>query len=152
MILYALNCSKDHAFEAWFPNSAAFDKQAKKGIVSCPICGDIKVRKAIMAPRIAKGAGKKAPAAPQAPAPPPSPQPGNHVMAPQMREMLHELRKQVEANCDYVGTDFAEEARKIHYGETEERGIYGEASDADAEALQEEGIEVGRIPWLPRTN
>ena len=73
-------------------------------------------------------------------------------MAPQMREMLQELRKQVESNCDYVGDQFAEEARKIHYGETEERGIYGEASDAEAEALQEEGIEVGRIPWLPRTN
>jgi hypothetical protein len=151
MILYSLCCSKDHGFDAWFANSAAFDKQAKKGIVVCPICGDTKVRKAIMAPRIAKGAGKKEPA-PQAPATPPAPQPGNHVMAPQMREMLMELRKQVEANCDYVGTDFAEEARKIHYGETEERGIYGEASDADAEALQEEGIEVGRIPWLPRTN
>lgn len=151
MILYSLCCSKDHGFDAWFANSAAFDKQAKKGIVVCPICGDTKVRKAIMAPRIAKGAGKKEPA-PQAPATPPAPQPGNHVMAPQMREMLAELRKQVEANCDYVGNDFAEEARKIHYGETAERGIYGEASDADAEALQEEGIDVGRIPWLPRTN
>lgn len=151
MILYSLCCSKDHGFDAWFANSDAFDKQAKKGIVVCPICGDTKVRKAIMAPRIAKGAGKKEPA-PQVPATAPAPQPGNHVMAPQMREMLMELRKQVEANCDYVGTDFAEEARKIHYGETEERGIYGEASDADAEALREEGIEVGRIPWLPRTN
>lgn len=153
MILYSLCCSKDHGFDAWFANSDAFDKQAKKGIVVCPICGDTKVRKAIMAPRIAKGASRKKsessmPAATQSPAP----APGNHVMAPQMREMLSELRKQVEANCDYVGNDFAEEARKIHYGETEERGIYGEASDADAEALQEEGIEVGRIPWLPRTN
>ena len=73
-------------------------------------------------------------------------------MAPQMREMLQEMRKQVEANCDYVGDEFAEDARKIHYGETKERGIYGEASDSEAEALQEEGIEVGRIPWLPRTN
>jgi hypothetical protein len=151
MILYALNCSKDHAFEAWFANSAAFDKQAKKGIVSCPICGDSKVRKAIMAPRIAKGGNKKDLHAPP-PTATPAPAAGSHVMAPQMREMLQELRKQVEGNCDYVGDQFAEEARKIHYGETEERGIYGETSDAEAEALQEEGIEVGRIPWLPRTN
>jgi hypothetical protein len=152
MILYSLCCSKDHGFEAWFRNSDAFDKQAKKGIVVCPVCGDTKVRKAIMAPRIAKGTSHKQSDPVPAATPSPAPAPGNHVMAPQMREMLTELRKQVEANCDYVGNDFAEEARKIHYGETEERGIYGEASDSDAEALQEEGIEVGRIPWLPRTN
>lgn len=149
MILYSLCCSKDHGFEAWFANSATFDKQAKKGVVSCPICGDTKVRKAIMAPRIAKGAAKKAEHAAALPAPAPA---ASHVMAPRMREMLQELRKQVEDNCDYVGDQFAEEARKIHYGETEERGIYGEASDAEAKALQEEGIDVGRIPWLPRTN
>ncbi|MGE0154421.1 MAG: DUF1178 family protein [Reyranellaceae bacterium] len=149
MILYQLCCSKDHGFEAWFRNSDAFDRQAKKGAVSCPVCGDTKVRKAIMAPRIAKGAGKKAerPAAASQP-----PAAGSHVMAPQMRQALQELRKQIESNCDYVGDQFAEEARKIHYGETEERGIYGEATDAEAEALQEEGIEVGRVPWLPRTN
>ena len=151
MILYSLCCSKDHGFDAWFPNSAAFDKQAKKGIVACPICGDTKVRKAIMAPRISKGAAKAKEGGRSRP-PAPSPQPTNHVMAPQMREMLQELRKQVETNCDYVGDRFAEEARKIHYGETEERGIYGEASDSEATALEEEGIEVGRIPWLPRTN
>ncbi|MGE3905145.1 MAG: DUF1178 family protein [Reyranellaceae bacterium] len=153
MILYSLCCSKDHGFDAWFPNSAAFDKQARKGIVVCPTCGDTDIRKAIMAPRISKGAarGKAVERPPSGPTPP-QPQPVNHVMAPQMREMLLELRKQVESNCDYVGDQFAEEARKIHYGETEERGIYGEASDAEAEALREEGIEVGRIPWLPRTN
>lgn len=151
MILYSLCCSKDHGFEAWFRNSDAFDKQAKKGVVSCPVCGDTKVRKAIMAPRIAKGAAKPSEAA-AVPAPPSAPAAGSHVMAPKLREMLHELRKQVEANCDYVGDQFAEEARKIHYGESEERGIYGETSDDEAEALKEEGIEVGRIPWLPRTN
>lgn len=151
MILYSLCCSKDHGFEAWFPNSAAFDKQAKKGIVVCPICGDTKVRKAIMAPRISKGTAKSEVSDRTQPTTPSAP-PANHVMAPQMREMLQELRKQVEANCDYVGDRFAEEARKIHYGETEERGIYGEASDSEAKALDEEGIEVGRIPWLPRTN
>jgi hypothetical protein len=152
MILYSLCCSKDHGFEAWFRNSDAFDKQATKGIIACPTCGNTKVRKAIMAPRIAKGAKKKSQEAPATVPAAPATAPGNHVMAPQVREMLQELRKHVEANCDYVGNEFAEEARKIHYGETEERGIYGEASNADAEALQEEGIEVGRIPWLPRTN
>lgn len=154
MILYSLCCSKDHGFEAWFPNSDAFDKQAKRRVIACPTCGDTKIRKAIMAPRIAKGAAKKGDDQPALPAPaaPPAAVPANHVMAPKLREMLAELRQQVEANCDYVGDQFAKEARKIHYGETEERGIYGEATDAEAEALQEEGIEVGRIPWLPRTN
>jgi hypothetical protein len=111
-----------------------------------------------MAPRISKGgAGKisaaveEAAAAPPAaaPAPPPS---ATNVMAPEVRKVLAEMRKQVEANCDYVGDNFAEEARKIHYGESKKRGIYGESSDAEAEALKEEGIEFGRVPWVPRTN
>ena len=155
MILYSLCCSNDHAFEAWFRNSDAFDKQAARGVVVCPTCGDTTIRKAIMAPRISKGAGR---ARTDVEKPKPAPEAvsaaaqGSHVMAPKMRQMLEELRRQVEANCDYVGESFAEEARKIHYGEAEQRGIYGEATDSEAEALNEEGIEVGRIPWLPRTN
>lgn len=153
MILYALNCSRDHDFEAWFRNSDAFDKQAAKGIVACPHCGDTEIRKAIMAPRIGKGRKGAESAPPPTSETPAKPlPPGTHVMAPQIGEMLQELRRNVEDNCDYVGDRFAEEARRIHYGEAEQRGIYGEATDSDAEALSEEGIDVGRIPWLPRTN
>jgi hypothetical protein len=160
MILYSLLCAKDHGFDAWFPNSDAFDRQAKRGIVACPQCGSTKVRKAIMAPRIAKGISKgsgsmrviaeeAAPTAAPAETPPAN---ATSVMAPEIPQALTELRKQVESNCDYVGDNFAEEARKIHYGESKKRGIYGESSDAEAEALKEEGIEFGRVPWLPRTN
>lgn len=162
MILYSLLCRKEHAFDAWFPSSDAFDRQAKRGIVVCPQCGDTKVRKAIMAPRISKsiskgGAGKIAAVAEEAAAASPLAAPVEmpnvtNVMAPEVRKVLAEMRKQVEANCDYVGNDFAEEARKIHYGETKKRGIYGESSDAEAEELKDEGIEFGRVPWLPRTN
>jgi hypothetical protein len=158
MILYSLLCRKEHAFDAWFKNSDAFDRQAKRGIVACPHCGDTQVRKAIMAPRISKGGGKLRAIAEEAAATTPPAAPAEvaptatNVMAPEIRKALAEMRKQVEANCDYVGDDFAEEARKIHYGEAKKRGIYGESTDAEAEALKEEGIEFGRVPWLPRTN
>jgi hypothetical protein len=74
------------------------------------------------------------------------------AMLGQHRAVLEEMRRHIESNCDYVGKDFAEEARKIHYGETDPRGIYGETSDTEAKALEDEGIEVARVPWLPREN
>ena len=129
MILYDLRCAKDHGFEGWFRDSKAYDGQRRAGRVTCPICGDKKVRKAPMAPRLAKSAKGPTEA--------------------EVLTTLRELRKQVETNCDYVGPNFAEEARKIHYGETKKRGIYGEASESDSKALADEGIEVGRIPWVP---
>jgi hypothetical protein len=128
MILYDLRCSSDHAFEGWFRDSKAYDGQRRSGRVICPICNDKKVRKAPMAPRLAK---KSASAEAEA------------------LTALRQLRRQVETNCDYVGERFAEEARKIHYGESGKRGIYGEASDSDSKALADEGIEVGRVPWVP---
>jgi hypothetical protein len=162
MILYSLLCAKNHGFDAWFPNSDAFDRQAKRGIVVCPRCGSTKVRKAIMAPRISKGGTKgskrqlvaqePAAVAAQAVTPAPAPSEATNVMSPEIRQVLTELRKQVENNCDYVGDQFAEEARKIHYGESKKRGIYGESTEEEAEALKEEGIEFGRVPWVPRTN
>lgn len=130
MILYDLRCAKDHGFEGWFRDSKAYDSQRRSGRVVCPICGDKKVRKAPMAPRLAKSA-KSGPTEAEA------------------LSALREVRKQVEANCDYVGENFAEEARKIHYGETKKRGIYGEASESASKELADEGIEVGRIPWVP---
>jgi hypothetical protein len=139
MISFNLRCGKDHVFEAWFKDGKSYDRQAKQGRVACPVCGDNKVAKAPMAPNIAAGVSR-APAADQA------------SRAAELRATLSKLRESVEKNCDYVGDTFAEEARKIHYKESEQRNIYGEATDQEAESLQEEGIEFGRIPWLSRTN
>ena len=141
MILYRLRCSGDHEFEGWFKDSAAYDEQAGAGAVQCPVCGDTCVSKAPMAPRIAKGGGGATESRKFA-----------HAGSPKVREALAELRHQVEENCDYVGGEFAEEARKIHYGEADERNIYGEATDNEAKELTDEGIKVGKIPWLPRTD
>jgi hypothetical protein len=140
MISFNLRCGKDHVFEAWFKDGKTYDRQAKQGKVLCPVCGDGKVEKAPMAPNIAAGVSRKSRSGDGA------------GRAAEFRETLTKLRTEIEKNCDYVGANFAEEARKIHYKESEQRGIYGEASDQEAEALQDEGIEFGRIPWPSRTN
>ncbi len=161
MIRYALRCENRHEYEAWFRDSAAYDQQAARGILECPVCGSAKIAKAPMAPAIAKG-GSRAMAElappPAEPAPAaavaaqePAPDPAMTILPPQaaaMRSMLMALRAQVEANCDYVGKDFAEEARRIHYGEADARGIYGESTPDEAEALADEGIEIAAIPWI----
>jgi hypothetical protein len=155
MIRYALTCDKGHAFESWFQNSAAYDKQAKHGLVICPVCGSSKVEKTIMAPRLSgvkKGGDAPAPPAPPAPAAA-TEAPGPVAMvSPQERELrkkLKELREHLVKNADYVGQRFPEEARKMHYGETEHRSIYGEASPEQAKELHEEGIEFHPLPTLP---
>jgi hypothetical protein len=141
MIVYDLSCRNGHQFEAWFRDAAAFEAQRKGRKIACPDCGDKGVKKAPMAPRIGKGAREQTQT--KAVAPPPD-------VPAEMRQALRKLREHVETNCEYVGPRFAEEARAIHHGERERRGIYGEASDADAKSLAEDGIEVARIPWLPR--
>ena len=160
MILYRLRCSKGHEFESWFKDSKTYERQEKKSLIGCAVCGDSKVARAVMSPRIGK-AGKAMVEAepPTAPAPAPAPTPQQQQMAAlakhmpkEMRETLLKLREQVEKNCEHVGPKFAEEARKIHYGESDKRGIYGEASPEQAEALADEGIEVARIPWVPRAD
>lgn len=157
MIVFDLKCRKDHVFEAWFPDSASFAEQVEAGKVVCPVCGSTKVAKALMAPAVLKGGSRgKVAAVPTeestATRGAACAAPGDAENAAQLRRMLRQLREHVERNCDYVGEEFAEEARKIHYGETDPRGIYGQTSDEDARALQDEGIEVARIPWLPREN
>ena len=158
MIHYDLRCAKDHVFDAWFRDSAALDELAKSRKLSCPLCGSKKVVKAPMAPRIARAHGSEAHAeANEASSPGPiaamAPPAGRKVaMMAGQREMLAALRQHVEANCDYVGPNFAEEARKIHYGETRKRSIYGEASEEEAGALADEGIEVHSIPWPQRSD
>lgn len=147
MILYQLRCAKDHEFDAWFKDGQTCERQLARKTVECPACGSRKVSKALMAPRIGSSE-KKQPLALPAKAAPDNQQPMS-VMASAMRRHLQEVRAQVEANCDNVGDKFAEEARKIHYGETEPRGIYGQATDEEHQELVEEGVEVARIPWLP---
>ena len=145
MIKYALVCEQRHEFESWFASSGAYDKQAKRGLVSCPLCGSGKVEKAIMAPRLS-GTRKRERAAEMA-----SPAPVA-MLSPQEQELrtkLKELREHITRNADYVGKKFPEEARKMHYGEIDHRSIYGEASIEAAKELSEEGIELHPLPMLP---
>ena len=137
MILFDLRCANDHQFEGWFRDSAAYESQAGSGEVSCPVCGDSAIEKALMAPRVTKTKKKRRGAR-------------TAVHAGQYMKALSELRKHVEANCEHVGEKFAEEARKIHYGETEARNIYGEATEKESTELKDEGVEFERIPWTPR--
>ena len=156
MIRYALACDNGHAFESWFQNSAACDRQVKAGLVPCPVCNSVKVEKTIMAPRVL-GAKKRGdaplPERPPSPAPSPEAAPSPVAMlSPQEREFrkkLKELRDHLVKNADYVGQKFPEEARKMHYGEIEHRSIYGEASPDQAKELHEEGIEFHPLPVLP---
>jgi hypothetical protein len=170
MIRYALACANGHNFESWFQNSAAYDKQRKRRLVTCPICDDARIEKAIMSPRLAgstKKRSRRAPpsvesareiAASDAPASA-APSAGSPevkapvaIVSPQEREFrqkLKELREHLTKNSDYVGQKFPEEARKMHYGEADQRSIYGEASVQDAKDLHEEGIEVHPLPSLP---
>ncbi len=139
MIVYDLKCAEGHQFEAWFRDSAAYEAQVEANDVTCPICGSAKVQKALMAPNLARGEPK-------------TPAPQADERAVQMRQALSELRNQVESNCDYVGPRFPEEARRIHYGEADPRGIYGESTAEEADALKEEGVQVHRLPWASREN
>ena len=145
MIHYDLHCSQDHTFDGWFKDSAAFERLAKRGLVECPHCGDAKVERALMRPAVAKReAAPPMPVPTQKPPQPPATAAGGPMPA--------HMRAEVEKHCDYVGPQFAEEARKIHRGESDKRGIYGEASPEQADALADEGIEVARIPWVPRAD
>jgi hypothetical protein len=145
VIRYALCCETGHTFESWFNNSTAFDRQAARGLVTCPMCGSAKVEKAIMAPAL--GGGREAPA----PEPEPEKTPVAIVSKEEvdLRKKLKELRDHIVKSADYVGEKFPEEARRMHYGEIEHRSIYGEASPDAAKSLAEEGIEFHPLPRLP---
>ena len=150
MIHYALRCDSAHEFDGWFKDSAGFERMAKRGLVECPHCGSTTVARALMAPAVA---------GPRAPDPAPSATPqqvegkavAGQVPAAALA-MLQRMRAEIEKNCDYVGPRFADEARKIHAGESEARGIYGEATKEESEALREEGIGFRTIPWVPRAD
>jgi hypothetical protein len=147
MIVYELRCSTGHGFEAWFRNSDAYDQQHAAHQISCPVCGIGDVAKAPMAPRIAKSRGE--PVQVQN-----TPTPPQGQFSPEQMRMvmtkIAELNKHIADTCDYVGKNFAEEARKIHYGEVEHHEIYGEATPNEAEELHDEGIAVASVPWIRR--
>jgi hypothetical protein len=139
VIVYRLTCSSGHEFEGWFSDSKSFDAQAAKGALECPICSDKKVNKAIMAPALRNSAGN----APGQPISKPAPD------SQKLRQFVAGYRKFIEENAEYVGPQFPEEARKIHYGEAEERHIYGESSLKEARELIDEGIEIAPVPPDP---
>jgi hypothetical protein len=151
MIVYQLRCSDGHGFEAWFRNSDTYDQQHAAHQISCPMCGIDDVSKAPMAPRIAKSRGEPVPVQNT---PAPAQGQGQGQYSPEQMRMvmtkIAELNKHIADTCDYVGKNFAEEARKIHYGEVEHHEIYGEATQNEAEELREEGIAVASVPWLRR--
>lgn len=157
MIVFDLRCAHAHVFEAWFGSTADYEAQATRGLVACPLCGDKDVTKAAMAPAVpAKGnqtrravpAEPEPAAVPAAPAQPLAAHPPEAVKA--MLAALAEVQAKVEASCDYVGDRFADEARAIHHGEADNRGIYGEATPEQAAALKDEGIEVAALPFRPK--
>lgn len=143
MIVYRLRCKNDHEFEGWFKSSKAYDSQSKSGSLECPTCATTNVTKAIMAPNIAtKGESKLLPA-----------KKGSVIKdmdGAAFAKMAVAVSDYVEKNFDYVGEKFPEEARRIHYGEADERGIYGEASGDETKALIDEGIDIAPLPGLPK--
>ena len=147
MIRYALTCDKRHRFESWFKSSTAYEEQVARGLLACPVCGSSKVEKAMMAPTVTRRQRRA----------PPARTPAGEDKSPvallseherELRGKLKELRDQLIKNADYVGPKFAEEARKMHYGEIEHRSIYGEASPDAARSLADEGIEFHPLPRL----
>lgn len=139
MFVFNLQCKDGHGFEAWFKDAAAYDSQRRARKVACPVCGDTKVAKMPAAPRIAKGAAKAGGKEPDRAE-------GGKARTAEYLQAMEQLHRHVEENCDYVGDKFADEARKIHYGEVEERGIYGQATKEEAKELSDEGVPFAAIP------
>lgn len=136
MIRYTLKCAEGHRFDGWFPSSAAFAAEAEAGRLSCALCGSTGVEKALMAPAVPAKAGQKRPLAPSDP----------------REKALSSLRHKIETSSDYVGADFAAEARRIHDGESERRAVWGEATREEAKQLHKDGIPALPIPWMARRN
>ena len=147
MIQYTLKCADGHTFDSWFQSGAAYDKLAAAGMVACAVCGSSRVSKSIMAPRV-RAARAAAPEPTQ-----PAPSGPLSASASPAEQALAELRRKVEQNSDYVGLNFATEARAMHDGDAPERAIYGEANIEEARGLIEDGIPVMPLPFrLGRKN
>lgn len=142
MIRYTLSCSAGHEFESWFSSASAYDALSEAGRVTCPQCGDRQIEKSLMAPDVHGSKGKSAPLTEDAP-----------LSAPQNAQEagLAELRKKIEATSEYVGLNFATEARAMHDGDTPHRSIYGEAKIEDAKSLIDDGVPVSQLPFTPRS-
>jgi hypothetical protein len=159
VIHYALQCPNNHRFDGWFNSSAGFETQAATGLVACPSCGDTHVTRALMSPALAKEARAVAPPRETVtPTSEPVQPPAQAVALPEgrmpdeMRAALQRMRREIETKFDYVGPGFATEARRIQSGETPPRGIYGEATPVEREALAEEGIAFASLPWVERAD
>jgi hypothetical protein len=139
MIKYALGCAEGHAFESWFPDSAAYEKQRKRGFVACPECGSTEVDKAIMAPAVVGGERSAAESSPPIVV---------DDRRRQAREFMLRMRREIEANTDDVGSRFPQVARAIHLGDEPERAIRGRASLEEARSLVEDGVNVLPVPML----
>ena len=137
MIRFSLHCDQAHEFEGWFRDNADYDTQAKRGFVDCPVCGSKKVSKALMAPAVSTGRKKEKMAL------------AANAEQKKLIAALKEMAKQVRDNAENVGDKFAEEARKIHFGEAEARGIYGEATPEEARELIEDGVDFMPLPVFP---
>lgn len=138
MIRYSLTCDNAHEFEGWFSEGADFDRQVATGFLTCPVCHSAAVSKLLMAPSVSTARKKD--------------EIQTLAMDAMRREALEKLKEAVaavKANSEDVGKQFPEEARKIHYGEADARGIIGQATFDEAQALLEEGIEIAAIPVLP---
>lgn len=151
MILYKLQCCDEHSFEGWFRDSAAFDCQARAGQIECPYCGKTKITKALMAPRIAKSTNSAKDDVPTVPGLSTT-EARAHKVAQQILEAATKAREYVESNFENVGDKFSDEARAMHYGDREERGIYGSTTEKEEKELEEEGIDFIRIPGSNRKN
>ncbi|KQZ33354.1 hypothetical protein ASD50_00770 [Mesorhizobium sp. Root552] len=137
MIRFSLICDSEHEFEAWFRSSDDFETQKKRGFVDCPSCGSHKVEKALMAPAVSTARKQEKVAL---------------AMGEEQRRMMTQMKamaEKIRANADYVGDKFAEEARKIHFGEADQRGIYGEATLEEAKSLAEDGVDFMPVPVFP---
>lgn len=173
MIKYQLRCDSEHEFEGWFQSSAGFDEQSARGLVNCPVCDSVNVKRALMAPNLSSPKTRKSEApmdhydgasqgdksgpvmkgpAPRAASPAQGLSPAAVEKMQALMSEMREVQARIKAECRDVGTDFAEEARKIHYGEAEPEAIYGQTSKEEREELDEEGIDVVDIPWLPSDN
>jgi hypothetical protein len=137
VIHYSLVCDKSHKFDGWFASAAAYDAQKLRGLVTCPICLTPSVDKALMAPSVSRSGSEKVSLS------------IGHPQHAQLREAMQALRNKVTSEADYVGDKFAEEARKIHFKEVDQRGIYGEATRDEVAALAEEGVDFMPLPNLP---
>ncbi|ABI61496.1 putative cytosolic protein [Granulibacter bethesdensis] len=165
MIHYSVRCRHGHSFDGWFASSGAFDRQVEAGLIECPVCGDTQVERGLMTPSLGRKGNTLSEHAPVALPPDsasddplqavsvPTPATASAAGVPaQLRAALQALRAQVEKHCDPVGEKFAAEALRIHRGEAEARGIYGQATAEEAEMLQDEGVSFAAIPWVPRSD